>query len=134
MNEITAPLREMLKKNARFKWTAACEKSFQKLKSTFTSDEGAISFSHPDDLPPSKKMIVHPLLKEMVNGRLDDKVMAHWVQGRDTELIVDRGPERIAATLYQKEDDTGFWRPVNSYRLLYLQYFSSGKNSKFTML
>ena len=30
---------------------------------------GAISFSHPDG--PSKKMIVHPLLKEMVNGRLD---------------------------------------------------------------
>jgi len=27
--------------------------------------------------------------------------------------LVDRGPEGIAATLYQQEESTGFWKPVN---------------------
>ena len=30
-------------------------------------------------------------------------------------MIVDRGPERISATLYQKEPNTKFWRPITYY-------------------
>ena len=73
-SDITSPLQELLKKNARFEWSSACEESFQKLKNTLTSEN----------------------------------VMAHWVQGRETELIVERGPDGIEATLYQKENDTGY--------------------------
>jgi len=42
-----------------------------------------------------------------------DRVMANWAQGRETRLVVDRGPEGIAATLYQQEESSGFWKPVN---------------------
>ena len=78
-SDVTAPLRALLRKDARFAWTPACETAFCKIKAALTSE----------------------------------KVMAHWCQDRDTELIVDRGPEGLAATLYQKETDTGFWKPVN---------------------
>jgi len=39
--------------------------------------------------------------------------MAHWCQGQKTELVIDRGPEGLATTLYQEEPETGFWRPIN---------------------
>jgi len=76
---ITAPLRKMLRKNARFEWTKECDNTFGKLKKALVSD----------------------------------KVMAHWCKGRKTELVVDIGPEGLAATLCQEEPETGFWRPIN---------------------
>jgi len=44
---------------------------------------------------------------------VSSKVMAHWCQGQKTELVIDRGPEGLATTLYQEEPETGFWRPIN---------------------
>ena len=41
--------------------------------------------------------------------------MGHWSQNHETELIVDRGPEGVSATLYQKEPSTKFWRPITYY-------------------
>ena len=44
-----------------------------------------------------------------------ETVVEHWSQNHETELIVDRGPEGISATLYQKEPSTKFWRPLTYY-------------------
>ena len=44
-----------------------------------------------------------------------ETVVGHWSQNHETELIVDRGPEGISATLYQKEPSTKFWRPITYY-------------------
>ena len=74
----TAPLRTMLQKNARFKWTKECQESFKNIKKALS----------------------------------DESIMGHWVQGRDTELWVDRGPEGLGATLYQREPSTGYWKPI----------------------
>ena len=41
------------------------------------------------------------------------KVLAHWVQGRSTKLVVDSGSAEIAATLYQKNSDTLNWNTIN---------------------
>ena len=35
-----------------------------------------------------------------------ETIVGHWSQNHETELIVDRGPEGISATLYQKEPRT----------------------------
>lgn len=42
---ITAPLRELLKKNAQFKWTAQCEAAFLKLKEEIASDRVLMPFN-----------------------------------------------------------------------------------------
>ena len=42
-----------------------------------------------------------------------EKVMAYWDQHRKTELVVDRGPEGVAATLYQQDPYTMHWHPMN---------------------
>ena len=44
-----------------------------------------------------------------------ETVVGHWSQNHETELIVDRGPEGISATLYQQEPSTKFWRPITYY-------------------
>ena len=38
LSTLTAPLHELLKKNQAFKWSAACEAAFQKLKDEITSE------------------------------------------------------------------------------------------------
>ena len=44
---------------------------------------------------------------------MSEKVISPWEQGRETKLVVDRGPNGVAATLYQQESDTKFWKTVN---------------------
>ena len=45
-----------------------------------------------------------------------ETVVGHWSQNHEAELIVDRGPDRISTTLYQKEPSTRFWRSITYYR------------------
>ena len=78
-SDVTAPLRNLLKKDIPFIWNRNCENSIKKLKDALTSD----------------------------------RVMSHWAQDRPTKLFVDRGPEGIAATLFQQDLNTCHWHTVN---------------------
>ena len=44
---------------------------------------------------------------------MSDKVIVPWVQGRPTKVHVDRGPLGVAATIYQQEPDSGYWKTIN---------------------
>jgi len=79
-SDVTAPLRKMLRKNARFEWIKECIDAFGKLKKALVSNNG----------------------------------MAHWCQGRKTELVVDRGLKDLllrCTTLYKKNQTLGFGDP-----------------------
>ena len=51
---------------------------------------------------------VQTLKKALVS----EQVMAYWDQNRKTELVVDRGPDGVAATLYQQDPKTNHWLTV----------------------
>ena len=78
-SDTTAPLRALLRKDVKFKWTKRCEESFIQLR----------------------------------EGLMSDKVIVPWVQGRPTKVHVDRGPLGVAATVYQQEPDSGYWKTIN---------------------
>ena len=44
-----------------------------------------------------------------------ETLLGHWSENHETELIVDRGPKGISATLYQKEPCRKFWGPMTYY-------------------
>ena len=51
--------------------------------------------------------------QKLKDGLASENVISHSEQNRKTELVVDRGPKGIAATLYQQEPDTGYWKTIN---------------------
>ena len=51
--------------------------------------------------------------QKLKQGLSNNRVMAHLVQDRPMELLVDRGPQGIASTLYQQNPDTGKWHTIN---------------------
>ena len=78
-SDMTAPLRRLLCKGEKFKWTRECEAAVQKLKTALVSE----------------------------------RVMGAFSPNRETQLVVDRGPEGIAATVMQRESTSDEWQPIN---------------------
>ena len=78
-SDMTAPLRRLLCKGEKFKWTGECEAAVQKLKTALASE----------------------------------RVMGAFSPNRETQLVVHRGPEGIAATVMQRESASDEWQPIN---------------------
>ena len=52
-------------------------------------------------------------VQKLKTALTSETVMGAFSAERETQLVVDRGPEGIAATVMQKDPDTSQWRPIN---------------------
>ena len=84
--QATAPLRELLKVNAKFQWTPGCQRLFERGQEMLTDDTVMAHFRGP-----------------------------YFDPGRKTRLKTDVGPSGMAATMKQYDPKAKRWRPV-TYR------------------
>ena len=52
-------------------------------------------------------------VQKLKTALTSETVMGAFSAEHETQLVVDRGPEGIAATVMQKDPDTSQWRPIN---------------------
>ena len=52
-------------------------------------------------------------VSKLKEALVSEQVMAHWATDCPTELVVDRWPEGIPATLYHQDPQTKQWRIIN---------------------
>ena len=52
-------------------------------------------------------------VQKLKTALTSETVMGALSAEHETQLVVDRGPERIVATVMEKDPDTNQWRPIN---------------------